>query len=126
MGAQTHREMVVTIATEAPDTTSPAVTGAAVAHGAAIAVALGGHWDHGPPCPPTPHRGRADRLGSERRVRTLFAAQPELEETSGTGLGLSLSLDQRLVSGHAQRSVCWAAPPRIQASCQVTTVKDPG
>jgi hypothetical protein len=47
--------------------------------GAAITVALCGHWDHEPPCPLAPHATRADRNGSEVRVRTLFAVEPERE-----------------------------------------------
>lgn len=49
------------------------------APGAAVAVALCGHWDHEPPCPLAPHRVDADRAGSELRVRVLFAAEPEAE-----------------------------------------------
>jgi hypothetical protein len=51
------------------------------APGAAVTVALCGHWDHGPPCPLTPHHSRAERVDAEVRVRTLFAVEPELEDT---------------------------------------------
>lgn len=54
------------------------------APGAAITVALCGHWDHEPPCPLAPHHTRADRVGDEVRVRTLFVAEPEVEETVRT------------------------------------------
>jgi hypothetical protein len=50
------------------------------APGAAVAVALCGHWDHEPPCPLAPHRVDADLTGSELRVRVLFAAEPEAED----------------------------------------------
>lgn len=49
------------------------------APGAAITVALCGHWEHEPPCPVAPHHSRADRVGDEVRVRTLFVAEPEAE-----------------------------------------------
>jgi hypothetical protein len=47
--------------------------------GAAITVALCGHWDHEPPCPLAPHRVSADESGGELRVRILFAAEPDGE-----------------------------------------------
>ena len=50
------------------------------APGAAIAVALCGHWDHQPPCPLAPHRVQAGRTGSQLQVRVLFAAEPEAEQ----------------------------------------------
>jgi hypothetical protein len=49
------------------------------APGAAITVALCGHWDHEPPCPVAPHHSLADRVGDEVRVRALFVAEPERE-----------------------------------------------
>lgn len=63
------------------------------APGAAITVALCGHWDHEPPCPVAPHHSRADRVGDEVRVRTLFATEPEREN-----LVLDL-IDQALSAG---------------------------
>jgi hypothetical protein len=47
--------------------------------GAAITVALCGHWEHDPPCPLAPHHTRAERTGDVVRLRTLFAVAPELE-----------------------------------------------
>ena len=47
------------------------------APGAAITVALCGHWEHQPPCPLAPHHTRADRDGDTVRIRTLFAAEPD-------------------------------------------------
>lgn len=47
--------------------------------GAAITVALCGHWEHEPPCPLAPHHSHADRDGETVRVRTLFAAEPGQE-----------------------------------------------
>jgi hypothetical protein len=49
------------------------------APGAAVAVALCGHWDHKPPCPLAPHRVRAEEDGGALRVRILFAAEPDRE-----------------------------------------------
>lgn len=47
--------------------------------GAAITVALCGHWEHEPPCPLAPHHSQAERDGETVRVRTLFAAEPDQE-----------------------------------------------
>jgi hypothetical protein len=49
------------------------------APGAAVAVALCGHWDHQPPCPVAPHRVDAERIGDQLRVRILFATEPDKE-----------------------------------------------
>ena len=49
------------------------------APGAAITVALCGHWEHEPPCPLAPHSTDAQRSGDQVRLRVLFAAQPAAE-----------------------------------------------
>jgi len=49
------------------------------APGAAVTVALCGHWEHEPPCPLSPHRVSADEDDGELRVRILFAAEPGTE-----------------------------------------------
>jgi hypothetical protein len=49
------------------------------APGAAITVALCGHWEHEPPCPLAPHHTAAVRAGDEVRLRILFAAEAKLE-----------------------------------------------
>lgn len=51
------------------------------APGAALTVALCGHWDHRPPCPLAPHHTRAEREGELVRLRVLFAAEPDDEPT---------------------------------------------
>jgi hypothetical protein len=51
------------------------------APGAAVAVALCGHWDHKPPCPLAPHRVTADEIDGELHVRILFATEPAKERT---------------------------------------------
>ncbi|MFB9208585.1 hypothetical protein ACFFV7_45910 [Nonomuraea spiralis] len=48
--------------------------------GAAITVALCGHWDHEPPCPVAPHHTAADRRDGVVLVRVLFAAEPDAED----------------------------------------------
>jgi len=63
------------------------------APGAAITVALCGHWEHPQPCP-TPHHTRADRIGGEVRVRTVFASEPELEGA------VRHNIDEALAIGH--------------------------
>jgi hypothetical protein len=50
------------------------------APGAAITVALCGHWDHQPPCPLAPHHTAADRVDDEVRLRILFATEPDRED----------------------------------------------
>src|SRR5690606_31200200 len=47
------------------------------APGAAITVALCGHWEHEPPCPLAPHHTAVERAGDEVRLRVLFAAEPD-------------------------------------------------
>jgi hypothetical protein len=47
------------------------------APGAAITVALCGHWEHEPPCPLAPHHTTATRDGDHVRLRVLFATEPE-------------------------------------------------
>lgn len=49
------------------------------APGAAVTVALCGHWKHEPPCPRAPHHTSAARTGDEVWVRILFAAEPDVE-----------------------------------------------
>jgi hypothetical protein len=51
------------------------------APGAAVTVALCGHWEHEPPCPLAPHHTRADRVNDRVRLRILFATEPGLEVT---------------------------------------------
>lgn len=49
------------------------------APGAAVTVALCGHWEHEPPCPLAPHHVSADEGDGELRVRILFAVEPDKE-----------------------------------------------
>jgi hypothetical protein len=47
--------------------------------GAAVTVALCGHWVHELPCPLAPHHTDASEHGDAVRVRVLFATEPEQE-----------------------------------------------
>ncbi|MGH3898780.1 MAG: hypothetical protein ACRDTA_11115 [Pseudonocardiaceae bacterium] len=49
------------------------------APGAAITMALCGHWEHEPPCPVAPHHNHAEWVDVGVRVRTLFVAEPHME-----------------------------------------------
>ena len=49
------------------------------APGAAVTVALCGHWEHEPPCPLSPHYVHVERVENDLRVRVVFAAAPEAE-----------------------------------------------
>jgi hypothetical protein len=61
------------------------------APGAAVTVALCGHWDHKPPCPLAPHFVDVVRDDSELRLRVLFSTEPgnELEVRRRIDLALS-------------------------------------
>jgi hypothetical protein len=61
------------------------------APGAAITVALCGHWDHQPPCPLAPHHTAADRVGDEVRLRILFATEPDQENLVRQRIDTALS-----------------------------------
>jgi hypothetical protein len=64
--------------------------------GAAVTVALCGHWEHEPPCPLAPHHTAAQRVGDDVAVRTLFAAEPRVEDH------VRRLIDDALASGHLQ------------------------
>ena len=69
------------------------------APGAAVTVALCGHWDHEPPCPLSPHRVDVERGDSGLRVRILFAAEPGIEPEVRRRIGLALSGQWRFPDG---------------------------
>ncbi|MGC5173260.1 hypothetical protein ACLQ2Q_21680 [Microbacterium sp. DT81.1] len=79
--------------------------GDADALGAAITVALCGHWEHDPPCPLAPHHTRAERTGDLVRLRTLFAVEPELEKDARNRIENALR-SSRLV-GPRGRTTSW-------------------
>jgi hypothetical protein len=49
------------------------------APGAAVTVALCGHWDHEPPCPLAPHQVGVKEHDGELRVRILLEAEPDTQ-----------------------------------------------
>lgn len=61
------------------------------APGAAITVALCGHWEHQPPCPLAPHHTRADRDGDTVRLRILFATEPGQADEVRRRIGQALA-----------------------------------
>ncbi len=61
------------------------------APGAAITVALCGHWQHQPPCPLAPHHTRSTRAGGDVHLRTLFAVEPALESDVRQRIGTALA-----------------------------------
>ncbi|MGW2706996.1 hypothetical protein [Streptomyces sp. NPDC001340] len=61
------------------------------APGAAITVALCGHWEHEPPCPLAPHHTTAERFGNEVRLRVLFATEPAAEAEVRSRIEAALS-----------------------------------
>ena len=73
------------------------------APGAAITVALCGHWEHEPPCPLTPHHTAAERVGGEVRLRTLFAVEPAREAEVRDLIRRALA-EGRLVAGDGRES----------------------
>ena len=62
------------------------------APGAAITVALCGHWEHEAPCPLAPHSTDAQRSGDQVRLRVLFAAEPTAEAEVCRRIAAALSL----------------------------------
>lgn len=50
------------------------------APGAAVAVALCGHWEHAPPCPDAPHYIDAVRTDRGVQLRILFATDSDREQ----------------------------------------------
>ena len=61
------------------------------APGAAITAALCGDWDHQPPCPLAAHHTRAERIGEDVHLRTLFAAEPDAEHVVRQRIDRALS-----------------------------------
>ncbi|TDB86046.1 hypothetical protein E1264_19290 [Actinomadura sp. KC216] len=61
------------------------------APGAAITVALCGHWEHRSPCPLAPHHTDARRSGTRVRLRVLFASEPAREAEVRTRIEQALS-----------------------------------
>jgi hypothetical protein len=74
------------------------------APGAAITVALCGHWEHDPPCPLAPHHTAAERDGDVVRLRVLFAAEPSDEAEVRRRIGEALAHGELVTPEGAHRS----------------------
>ncbi len=61
------------------------------APGAAITVALCGHWEHEPPCPLAPHHVRTERVEDGLHLRVLFATDSKNEPEVRSRVDLALS-----------------------------------
>lgn len=86
------------------------------APGAAITVALCGHWDHEPPCPLAPHHVAATPDGDVVRLRVLFAAEPADEAEVRRRISQALG-SSRLLSPDGQLTewvVRSTAPGRVR------------
>lgn len=66
------------------------------APGAAVTVALCGQWEHEPPCPLAPHHTSAIRLDGRVHVRTLFAAEPDVEAVVRQRIDSALAIGQMI------------------------------
>jgi hypothetical protein len=87
------------------------------APGAAITVALCGHWEHEPPCPLAPHHTGAQRSGGQVRLRVLFAAEPGAE--AGVRDRIVMALSRPSLTGPDGVTTHWqlrsAQPGRLRA-----------
>ena len=79
------------------------------APGAAVTVALCGHWEHEPPCPLAPHWVGAEEYDGELRVRVLFAAEPDTEAQVRQLIELAMSGQLEFPDG-------FTTPWRLRAS----------
>jgi hypothetical protein len=81
------------------------------APGAAITVALCGHWEHEPPCPLAPHHTAAARERGQVRLRTLFVTEAEREQEVREKIGAALR-SGRLVGPDGRESTWRLASER--------------
>ncbi len=87
--------------------------------GAAVTVALCGHWEHDPPCPLAAHYSHAERSDSDAvHLRVLFAAEPDREGTVRELIDSAL-MAGALAGSHDLEPVRW----RLLSS-NATPVKD--
>ena len=75
------------------------------APGAAVTVALCGHWQHDPPCPLAPHHTAAQRSGDRVRLRILFAAEPAAE--ADVRARIEAALAEASMTGPDGRTTRW-------------------
>ena len=73
--------------------------------GAAVTVAICGHWEHDPPCPLAPHHTQAEQTAEQVRIRTLFATEPSLE--SEVRRRIDQALDEGTLRGATGRISSW-------------------
>jgi hypothetical protein len=93
-----------------------AATGDERAPGAAVTVALCGHWEHQPPCPLAPHAVVAVRDDAVVRVRILFATEPDNEPEVRRRIDLALAGRWRLPGSlQADWEVRGSAPALVRA-----------
>jgi hypothetical protein len=59
--------------------------------GAALTVALCGHWEHDPPCPLAPHHTSAVRVDGRLALRILFATEPHRQAEARRRIADALS-----------------------------------
>jgi hypothetical protein len=86
------------------------------APGAAVTVALCGHWDHQPPCPLAPHWVSAGEDDGELRVRILFAAEPDTEAQVRRLIEQALSGQVRFPDGFTTPwRLCRSQPGEVSA-----------
>ncbi len=91
------------------------------APGAAITVALCGHWDHEPLCPLAPHWVSVGEDDGGLRVRILFAAKPDTE-------GEVRHLIEQALSGQMKFPDGFTTPWQLRASwpSEVSAEENPG
>jgi hypothetical protein len=71
--------------------------------GAAVTVALCGHWEHDPPCPLAAHFTDVVRDDCEVRLRILFATEPANEAEVRRRIDQALSGQRELPGGRPAR-----------------------
>ncbi len=83
--------------------------------GAAVTVALCGHWEHEPPCPVAAHFVDATRDDCEVRLRILFAAEPDDEPEVRRRIDLALTGQWELPDAFPARwELRGSAPARVR------------
>ena len=75
------------------------------APGAAITVALCGHWEHDPPCPLAPHHTAATLEHGELRVRALFVVEAGREDEVRAKIRAALAVGRLVIVAEN-----WQAP----------------
>jgi hypothetical protein len=79
--------------------------GDSAAPGAAITVALCGHWDHEPPCPLAPHHTTASPAGETVLIRTVFVA--ERDDVAKARRRIEAAIRRGNITGPDGRETSW-------------------